>query len=92
MKHGAELALLQNSGLDVRPEYSQYNAKLKFNVETQEPRKTKCRCGEIIVGKITPEECPLFGKACTPRKPIGPCMVSTEGSCAASYQFMRGLS
>ncbi len=86
------IGVIESSGLDVRPEYSQYNAKLKFNVETQEPRKTKCRCGEIIVGKISPEECPLFGKACTPRKPIGPCMVSTEGSCAASYQFMRGIS
>lgn len=86
------IGVIPNSGLDIKPEYSQFNAKLKFNVEIKEPRKTKCRCGEIIVGKITPEECPLFGKACTPRKPIGPCMVSTEGSCAASYQFMRGLN
>lgn len=86
------IGVIPNSGLDVKSEYSQFNAKLKFNVEIKEPRKTKCRCGEIIVGKITPEECPLFGKACTPRKPIGPCMVSTEGSCAASYQYMRGLN
>lgn len=86
------IGVIPNSGLDVKPKYRQYNAKLKFNVETREPRKTKCRCGEIIVGKINPEECPLFGKACTPRKPIGPCMVSTEGSCAASYQFMRGVN
>lgn len=86
------IGVIPKSGLDVKPEYEKYNAKLKFNVVTEEPRKTKCRCGEIIVGKISPEECPLFGKACTPRKPIGPCMVSTEGSCAASYQFMRGVN
>lgn len=86
------IGVIPNSGLDVRPEYSQYNAKMKFHVETGEVRKTKCRCGEIIVGKISPEECPLFGKACTPRKPIGPCMVSTEGSCAASYHFMREVN
>lgn len=86
------IGTIAKSGLDVKPEYSQFNAKLKFNVEESEPRKTKCRCGEIIVGKIEPEECPLFGKACTPRKPIGPCMVSDEGSCSAAYLFMRGLS
>lgn len=86
------IGTIAKSGLDIKPEYNQFNAKLKFNIEQQEPRKTKCRCGEIIVGKIDPEECPLFGKACTPRKPIGPCMVSDEGSCSAAYQFMRGLS
>lgn len=83
------IGIIQKSGLDIRPEYEQYNAKKKFKVETGEPRKTKCRCGEVIRGLITPEECALFGKACHPMNPIGPCMVSAEGSCAAYYQYMR---
>lgn len=84
------IGMIPKSGLDLKPAFARFNAKEKFHIETQEPRKTKCRCGEIIRGLITPEDCPLFGKACTPRKPIGPCMVSTEGSCSASYQYMRG--
>ena len=77
------------SGLDIKPEYEKYNAKKRFKVETGEPRKTKCRCGEVIRGLISPNECSLFGKACHPMNPIGPCMVSAEGSCSAFYQFMR---
>ncbi|GKT33422.1 Hydrogenase formation HypD protein like protein, partial [Aduncisulcus paluster] len=46
-----------------------------------------CKCGEVLKGKMTPEKCPLFGKACTPAKPVGPCMVSTEGSCAAYFKY-----
>ncbi|MFS0784715.1 hydrogenase formation protein HypD [Bacillus sp. 1P06AnD] len=84
------IGVIAQSGLELRPSYARFDAKKKFNITTQEPRKTKCRCGDIIRGLISPEGCPLFGKACTPRKPIGPCMVSAEGSCAASYQYMRG--
>lgn len=83
------MGVIPNSGLDLKPEYDQYNAKMRFTVEAGEPRKTKCRCGEVIRGLITPNECPLFGKACHPMNPIGPCMVSAEGSCAAYYQYMR---
>lgn len=83
------IGVISNSGMDIRDEYGKYNAKNRFNIEVGEPRKTKCRCGEIIRGLISPEECPLFGKACSPVKPIGPCMVSTEGTCAAHYQYMR---
>ena len=46
-----------------------------------------CRCGDVLRGVITPKQCPLFGKACTPLEPVGPCMVSTEGSCAAYYKY-----
>ena len=47
-----------------------------------------CRCGQVLKGRITPPQCPLFGKACTPASPVGPCMVSTEGSCAAYFKYM----
>lgn len=83
------LGIIKESGLDLRNDYSYLNAKKKFKVNIEEPKKTKCRCGDIICGIITPKECPLFAKACTPTNPIGPCMVSTEGTCAAYYQYMR---
>lgn len=83
------IGIIKNSGLDIRPKYSYLNAKERFKITAQEPRKTKCRCGEIIRGLITPEECSLFNKACTPLNPIGPCMVSSEGTCAAYFQYMR---
>lgn len=83
------IGIISNSGMEIRKSFSTYNAKNRFNVEVGEPRKTKCRCGEIIRGMISPEECPLFGKACTPIQPIGPCMVSAEGTCSAFYQYMR---
>jgi hydrogenase expression/formation protein HypD len=83
------IGVIPRSGLDLKPEYEQFDAKKKFTVEVGEPRKTKCRCGEVIRGLISPDECPLFGKACHPMNPVGPCMVSTEGSCAAYYQYMR---
>lgn len=83
------MSVIQKSGLVLKDEYAQFDAKKKFNVSLGEPRKTKCRCGEIIRGIITPEECVLFNKGCTPLHPIGPCMVSTEGTCAAHYQYMR---
>ncbi|MBO0958275.1 hydrogenase formation protein HypD [Neobacillus sp. MM2021_6] len=83
------IGVIPHSGLDLKPEYDRFNAKKRFQVEVGEPKKTKCRCGEVIRGLITPNECPLFGKACQPMNPIGPCMVSAEGSCAAYYQYMR---
>lgn len=83
------IGVIQNSGLSLKHEYAKFDAKKKFHVTVGEPRKTKCRCGEIIQGAITPEECVLFNKGCTPLFPIGPCMVSTEGTCAAHYQYMR---
>jgi hydrogenase expression/formation protein HypD len=83
------IGIIAQSGMDIREEYRQFNAKEKFSVPMRSPRKTKCRCGEVIRGLIDPPECVLFGKACTPLNPIGPCMVSSEGSCAAYYQYMR---
>lgn len=83
------IGLIPESGLDIKEEYSHLNAKKRFMIVEEEPRKTKCRCGEVIRGLITPEECQLFNKACNPLNPIGPCMVSSEGTCAAYYQYMR---
>lgn len=83
------MGTISNSGLVLKEQYAQFDAKKKFNILVGEPRVTKCRCGEIVRGLITPEECVLFNKGCTPTHPIGPCMVSTEGTCAAHFQFMR---
>lgn len=83
------IGIIAKSGLDFKEQYSEFNAKEKLPIKLLEPRKTKCRCGEIIRGVITPPECKLFGKACRPTNPIGPCMVSSEGTCSAYYQYMR---
>ncbi|MDD9148114.1 hydrogenase formation protein HypD [Sporolactobacillus sp. CQH2019] len=83
------LGVIPQSGLDIREKYDRFNAKKRFNIKVGEPKKTLCRCGDMICGIASPEECILFGKACTPLHPIGPCMVSTEGSCAAHYAYMR---
>ncbi|WP_191560421.1 hydrogenase formation protein HypD [Metabacillus idriensis] len=83
------IGTIPKSGLVLKEQYALYDAKKKFKILTGEPRVTKCRCGEIIRGLITPEECVLFNKGCTPTHPIGPCMVSTEGTCSAHFQYMR---
>ena len=83
------IGVIPSSGLDLKPDYDRYNAKKKYQIETPQPKKTKCRCGEVIRGLISPNQCLLFAKACHPLNPIGPCMVSTEGSCSAYYQYMR---
>ena len=65
-----------------------FDARRRFPVEvppTQEPRG--CRCGDVLRGAITPHGCPLFGRTCTPEHPVGPCMVSSEGSCAAYFRY-----
>ncbi len=83
------IGMIPRSGLDLKQEYDQINAKKRFVIEIGEAKKTKCRCGEVIRGLISPDECPLFAKACSPMKPVGPCMVSAEGSCAAHFHYMR---
>ncbi len=79
------------SGYGVRPELKDYDAATKFNIPmSKEFRMPKgCRCADVLIGKIPPSECPLFGKQCTPRKPVGPCMVSHEGSCQIAFQFQK---
>ena len=82
------LGVVPASGLLLRDKYAAFDAARRFPVEvgpTQEPRG--CRCGEILRGVTEPAECPLFRRACTPEHPIGPCMVSSEGACAAYVQY-----
>ena len=76
------------SGLRLRESYARFDAARAFPVEVQPAREPPgCRCGEILRGVLLPTECALFGKACTPHQPIGPCMVSAEGACAAYYRY-----
>ncbi|AFV11150.1 hypD hydrogenase expression/formation protein HypD [Thermacetogenium phaeum DSM 12270] len=79
---------IPESGLELREEYARYNARLRFPVTARlRKRKKRCACGEVLKGLKLPYECPLFRKVCTPARPVGPCMVSTEGSCAAYYRY-----
>ncbi len=81
------LGLLPESGLSLKEEYMEFDAKIKFPVNVEPAVDTGCRCGEVLRGVITPPECPLFKVACTPESPKGPCMVSSEGTCAAYYLY-----
>ena len=79
---------IPGSGLRIKSEYARFDAGRQFEVELPPAREhAGCRCGEILRGVIRPIDCGLFGKACTPENPVGPCMVSSEGSCAAYYQY-----
>ncbi len=88
---------IPGSGMQLRPEFKDFDAQQKFPVSLPPPREPKgCRCGDVLRGLILPPGCPLFGKVCTPQQPVGACMVSSEGSCAAFYKYggleVRGLS
>jgi len=79
---------IPGSGLELAESYAEFDAKRIFNIEIKEcPPLPGCKCGDVLKGKLAPNLCPLFGKACTPAKPVGPCMVSTEGSCAAYFKY-----
>ena len=82
------LGSIEASGLGLREELADYDAEKKFGVQYgAEEKPTACRCGEVITGRLSPGECPLFGRRCTPEDPVGPCMVSSEGACAAAYKY-----
>ena len=82
------IGTIPESGLKIRESYQQWDASVKFPVQVEPTREHRaCRCGEVLRGKIRPLECSLFGKGCTPDHPIGACMVSTEGTCAAYYKY-----
>lgn len=83
------LGVIPGSGYVIRDEYKEFDAFARFSPEvepTQEPKG--CRCGDVLRGIMAPNECPLFRKVCTPENPIGPCMVSSEGSCAAYFRYL----
>jgi hydrogenase expression/formation protein HypD len=82
------LGMIPQSGLDVKDDSLNARVKYKKLFETVAPTlKTGCRCGDILQGKINPEDCPLFRKVCSPKNPQGACMVSGEGSCQIAYNF-----
>jgi len=82
------MGIIPGSGLALRPEYAGLDAARRYGVRVDEDYEPQgCCCGAVIQGKLLPPQCPLFGKACIPRAPVGPCMVSSEGSCAAYYRF-----
>ena len=84
------LGCIKDSGLAIRPEFSQFDANCRVDAVVEPTREPKgCRCGEVLKGIIRPYECDLFAKDCTPENPIGACMVSREGSCRAYYQYSR---
>lgn len=86
------LGEIENSGFKLREEFAQFDGEKRFPVEPKARAKksSPCRCGDVICGRIRPEDCPMFGGRCTPEDPLGPCMVSSEGACAAAYKY-RGL-
>ena len=82
------IGVIPGSGLRIADRYAPFDAERKFGVPVVFAReRTACRCGDVLKGKILPVDCPLFGKACVPEEPYGPCMVSSEGSCAAYYKY-----
>ena len=85
------LGVIANSGLKLKKEYRALDAAGKFDiprVKALEPKN--CMCGQVLRGVKTPAQCKLFAKACTPENPFGPCMVSSEGTCAAWFKYNRG--
>lgn len=84
------LGVMPDSGLVIRPELARWDAERLFDVQVEETREAPgCACGDVLRGVTRPPECPLFAAGCTPDNPVGPCMVSSEGTCAAYYRYFR---
>lgn len=82
------IGVIPGTGLGIRDEFAHYDATERFELDVPEPRDIKgCQCGDVLRGIVLPFECKLFARGCTPEHPIGPCMVSSEGSCAAYYRY-----
>jgi hydrogenase expression/formation protein HypD len=82
------IGVIPGSGMALGPGFADFDALARFGLtvaDADEPRG--CACGEILMGLKTPGECRLFRKRCTPQDPVGPCMVSSEGACAAYYRY-----
>jgi hydrogenase expression/formation protein HypD len=79
---------IPESGLAIRKAHRRFDVRELMRIEVKDmPEPKGCSCGEVLRGIKTPPECALFGKRCTPENPVGACMVSTEGSCAAYYRY-----
>jgi hydrogenase expression/formation protein HypD len=84
------LGKIEKSTLKLKDKFGRFDALKRFGItETPAEETTGCRCGEVLCGLIDPPDCALFGSDCTPQSPIGPCMVSSEGACAAWYKYGR---
>jgi hydrogenase expression/formation protein HypD len=82
------IGVIPGSGLRIADAYADFDAERMIPVAVEETREHPgCLCGEILKGKVAPTDCPLFGSACTPESPVGACMVSSEGTCAAAYKY-----
>lgn len=84
------LGKIEKSTLKLKDSYEQFDAFKRFGIsEIPAEEQRGCRCGEVLCGLIDPPQCALFGKSCTPQDPVGPCMVSSEGACAAWFKYGR---
>ncbi len=84
------LGLIPKSGLKLKDAWAHLDAAARFDLNVPEHEDPPgCRCGEVLRGLVRPPQCPLFAKACQPAHPVGPCMVSSEGTCAAYYKYHR---
>jgi hydrogenase expression/formation protein HypD len=84
------IGVIPKSGWSLQKEYREYDAAYRFSVsDIQTVESVLCHSGEVLQGRLKPNECPAFGKECTPRKPLGATMVSSEGACAAYYNYGR---
>ncbi|MBB3171698.1 hydrogenase formation protein HypD [Parvibacter caecicola] len=82
------LGEIPGSGYRIRDEFAEFDAMRRFQPEVEPVREhAGCRCGDVLRGIMAPSDCPLFRKVCTPENPVGPCMVSSEGSCAAYFRY-----
>ncbi len=82
------IGVIPDSGLQLREAYAAFDARKKHDVPPIRGRANPgCHCGEVLRGSIRPDQCPMFGRACTPVHPAGACMVSSEGACAAFYKY-----
>ena len=82
------LGSIDHSGVTIRDEYAQFDAERRFSVPALKIADPKsCQCGEVLQGVIKPWDCKVFGRDCTPETPLGALMVSSEGACAAYYQY-----
>ena len=85
--------VIPKTSLELRKKFEKYDARKKFEDELAELKNKEfhepegCLCGELLRGLVSPFDCPLFGQACTPETPVGPCMVSIEGSCNIEYRY-----
>ena len=88
-------SVIPKSGLELKNKFEEYDAMKKFEDDLEEIKNKEfvepegCRCGELLRGLAYPKECPLFGKRCKPSSPVGPCMVSSEGSCNIEYRYSK---